>query len=77
MNARPLRNLDLETAYQEAEQGYVRATPESRRRNEENGRVMPGGNTRTVLHFQPYPATVVKGEGCYVWDADGRKYIDF
>ncbi|MBM3585133.1 MAG: aspartate aminotransferase family protein [Alphaproteobacteria bacterium] len=77
MNARPLRNLDLETAYLEAEQGYVRATPESRRRNEENGRVMPGGNTRTVLHFQPYPATVVKGEGCYVWDADGRKYIDF
>jgi glutamate-1-semialdehyde 2,1-aminomutase len=77
MNARALRNLDLETAYQEAEQSYVAATPESRRRNQANARVMPGGNTRTVLHFPPYPATVVKGEGCYVWDADGRKYIDF
>lgn len=77
MNARPLRNLDLETAYREAEQGYIAATPESRRRNETNARVMPGGNTRTVLHFPPYPATVVKGEGCHVWDADGRKYIDF
>ncbi|MEX2647599.1 MAG: aspartate aminotransferase family protein [Alphaproteobacteria bacterium] len=77
MNARPLRNLDLDAAYRESEESYVKATPESRRRNESNARVMPGGNTRTVLHFAPYPAMIVKGEGCYVWDADGRKYIDF
>jgi len=77
MNARALRNLDLDAAYREAEEGYVRANPESRRRNEANAKVMPGGNTRTVLHYAPYPAMIVKGEGCHVWDADGHKYVDF
>jgi acetylornithine aminotransferase len=24
-----------------------------------------------------YPLVPVKGEGCYLWDADGRKYLDF
>ncbi|MCM0081260.1 acetylornithine transaminase [Geomonas sp. Red32] len=24
-----------------------------------------------------YPLVPVKGEGCYVWDADGKKYLDF
>ena len=37
---------------------------------------MPGGNTRTTLHNNPFPLTVVKGEGCRLWDADGHEYID-
>ena len=24
-----------------------------------------------------YPLVPVKGEGCYLWDADGNKYLDF
>ena len=38
---------------------------------------MPGGNTRTVLYYPPYPLTLAKGEGCYLWDVDGHKYADF
>ena len=37
---------------------------------------MPGGNTRTTLHTAPFPLTVVRGEGCRLWDADGHEYID-
>ena len=37
---------------------------------------MPGGNTRTTLHNSPFPLTVVRGEGCRLWDADGHEYID-
>jgi glutamate-1-semialdehyde 2,1-aminomutase len=37
---------------------------------------MPGGNTRTTLHNAPFPLTVVRGEGCRLWDADGHEYID-
>lgn len=27
--------------------------------------------------YGPRPLTLVRGEGAYVWDADGRKYLDF
>ena len=37
---------------------------------------MPGGDTRTSVHHQPYPLTIVRGEGAFIWDADGNRYID-
>src|ERR1700730_12949580 len=39
-------------------------------------RVMPGGDTRTVAHHEPYPLTIARGEGPFMWDADGNRYID-
>ena len=38
---------------------------------------MPGGNTRTVLHFDPYPFRVASAHGAGVTDIDGHHYIDF
>ena len=37
---------------------------------------MPGGNTRSVLFHAPFPLTMVRGEGCRLWDADGHAYVD-
>ena len=39
-------------------------------------RVMPGGDTRTVAYHEPYPLTIACGEGPFMWDADGNRYID-
>src|SRR6266446_2396980 len=39
-------------------------------------RVMPGGDTRTVAYHEPYPLTIARGEGPFIWDADGNRYID-
>src|SRR5713101_7909787 len=39
-------------------------------------RVMPGGDTRTVAYHEPYPLTIVRGDGAFIWDADGNRYID-
>ena len=42
-------------------------------------RVIPGGVDSPVRSFRAVgaiPYTVVRGEGAYVWDADGRRYID-
>lgn len=39
--------------------------------------VLPGGNSRHTVFFSPYPVYAVKGEGAYVIDADGNRYIDF
>ena len=60
-----------------AERRYVEANPESRRLHNERTRVMPGGNTRTVIHVPPFPLTIVHGEGARLTDADGHVYVDF
>jgi glutamate-1-semialdehyde 2,1-aminomutase len=37
---------------------------------------MPGGNTRTTSFHPPYPVVVERGEGPWLWDVDGRRYVD-
>jgi glutamate-1-semialdehyde 2,1-aminomutase len=38
--------------------------------------VMPGGFTRGHGFHLPYPAVMDHGEGCYLWDVDGNRYVD-
>lgn len=71
------RNLDLASALGDAEERFTRANPDSQRRYQAATKVMPGGNTRTVLFFGPFPLTIERGEGCYLWDTDGHRYVDF
>jgi len=70
-------NLSLEAALKEAEERFSAANPKSAARQAEAEAVMPGGNTRTVLFYTPFPLTLVKGEGCRVVDLDGHTYVDF
>lgn len=71
-----LVNSDLQSALAEARQAYIAANPKSLDRHRQACEAMPGGNTRTTLHNAPFPLTVVRGEGCRLWDADGHEYID-
>ena len=71
-----LVNSDLQSALAEAKQAYVDRNPKSLGRHQDACVAMPGGNTRTTLHNSPFPLTVVRGEGCRLWDADGHEYID-
>ena len=45
------RNQDLSSAVREAEERYVAANPESQRLSHLAARRLPGGNTRTTVHF--------------------------
>ena len=38
---------------------------------------MPGGNTRAVLHYDPFPLTMTAGQGAELTDLDGHHYVDF
>ena len=64
------------TAATSIEQAYRRATPKSAELLERAARVMPGGNTRTASFYPPYPIVIERGEGPWVWDVDGRRYVD-
>lgn len=56
---------------------YERRTPGSRRLFEEAGTVMPGGDTREVTYFDPYPTFVEEASGCTLTTADGEELLDF
>jgi glutamate-1-semialdehyde 2,1-aminomutase len=72
-----LANVDLEAAYAEAEETYRARNPNSAAAHAAAAEVMPGGNTRTVLHYAPYPLAFAKGEGAHLVDADGHRLVDF
>ncbi|HXT78307.1 MAG TPA: aminotransferase class III-fold pyridoxal phosphate-dependent enzyme [Acetobacteraceae bacterium] len=77
MSEAGLRNADIDAALAEAKEVYVARNPKSLARYVEATAVMPGGNTRTVLHYAPFPLAMTRAEGCRLWDADGAEYVDF
>ena len=71
-----LANTSEAALLAEARERFVAANPNSLAAHVEAAAVMPGGNTRTVLFHTPFPLTMVRGEGCRLWDADGHQYVD-
>jgi len=77
-NVKPNRSHNaLQAAIQDVEGRYTQANPKSLSQWQAACAHMPGGNTRTVLHFDPFPVAVVKGEGSRIHDLDGHCYTDF
>ena len=70
-------NQSLDTALQDAETRYMAANPRSAALNADARAHLPGGNTRTTVHFSPFPLYIEKGEGSRLTDADGHVYSDF
>lgn len=55
---------------------YKAKTPTSAKYFEEAQKWLPGGGTRNIAHYYPYPFFAIKGTGCYLYDVDGNQYID-
>lgn len=70
------RNATIEEALADAKRDYTARNPASLARQQSALAAMPGGNTRTVLHFDPFPLGFAKGEGARLFDVDGHEYID-
>jgi glutamate-1-semialdehyde 2,1-aminomutase len=56
--------------------GYGIRTERSREIFERLRRSIPGGNTRSLAFFPPYPLVITSGSGCRIRDADGNEFID-
>jgi glutamate-1-semialdehyde 2,1-aminomutase len=67
----------LHNAIENARARYKAANPLSDAAEENALQYLPGGNTRSVLHFEPFPLTMVSGEGAEVTDLDDHRYVDF
>jgi glutamate-1-semialdehyde 2,1-aminomutase len=55
---------------------FHRRSPQSAERARAAAAVMPGGDTRAAVYHTPYPLTLVRGEGPFVWDVDGCRHVD-
>jgi glutamate-1-semialdehyde 2,1-aminomutase len=67
----------LKNALKDARARYTAANPRSMKADFKAERFMPGGNTRSVLHYDPFPLTMVDGKGADLIDLDGHHYADF
>ncbi|MCG6858442.1 MAG: aminotransferase class III-fold pyridoxal phosphate-dependent enzyme [Salaquimonas sp.] len=67
---------NLDQAVDAAIAGFIAANPNSASYYREAEAYMPGGNTRTVLFYAPFPLYMVKGWGARLQDADGHVYLD-
>lgn len=70
------RNIDLDAAVAEAEETFVAANPNSRRRYDRARRSIAGGISRSALHYGPFPLVFDRGEGQFIWDMDDHQYLD-
>jgi glutamate-1-semialdehyde 2,1-aminomutase len=70
------QNADLGSSLDEARAAYVAARPRSQALHERALAVMPGGNTRSVLSYGPFPTAMASGTDCRLWDVDGHEYLD-
>jgi glutamate-1-semialdehyde 2,1-aminomutase len=77
MTAHHPGNIDIEAALAEAEEHYRARNPRSLAQHHEACGAMPGGNTRSAIHVDPFPLTIARGEGARLWDLDGHEYVDF
>ena len=71
-----MRSLDLDAALAAAHGSYADRRPLSAAMAAAAAAVMPGGNTRTVLHFEPFPFRVERTEGSVLIDVDGHRCVD-
>jgi glutamate-1-semialdehyde 2,1-aminomutase len=70
-------NIDVAAALAEAHEEYRARNPKSLAHYDEACAVMPGGNTRGSIFVEPFPLTIVRGEGSRLFDLDGHEYVDF
>ena len=56
---------------------YKNRTPKSLEFQKNSACYSPGGSTRDAAYFDPYPIFFDHGQGRYVNDVDGNRYIDF
>ncbi|WP_192258587.1 aminotransferase class III-fold pyridoxal phosphate-dependent enzyme [Mesorhizobium caraganae] len=67
----------LEQVLDELEHDYIVSHPKSAQQVKRAAEVLPGGSTRTVLHFDPFPLVIDRASGSQLTDLDGHTYIDF
>ncbi len=66
----------MASVWRDLEKEYQGRTAKSRVVSQRLGVVLPGGETREVTQFEPYPVALQAAAGCTILDVDGNQYRD-
>jgi glutamate-1-semialdehyde 2,1-aminomutase len=76
-----LSKLPVKHIPQEVMDGVIESlrkkTPKSKKMFEAAQKVIPGGCEHMLSHTTPYPVFIERGEGAYLIDVDGNRYVDY
>jgi glutamate-1-semialdehyde 2,1-aminomutase len=70
-------NTQEASSLSQEEQVYRSLTPTSCEYFLEGRRHLPGADSRSPLFYPPYPVVLEEGRGCWLFDVDGNKLLDF
>ena len=68
--------VSVDAAIVKARERYAQRRPTSARLAAEANELLPGGSTRSVLDFPPFPFRVARASGARLTDVDGLEYLD-
>jgi len=69
--------MDTEKIKKDVIQRYIERTEKSKIHNEKAKKFLPGGDTRSIGYYSPYPIFAKEGKGACLYDSDGNEYLDF
>lgn len=69
--------MRVEELLKQGEAEYCRNTPKSKQIHSLSKKFLPGGDTRSITYFKPYPLFTERAEGYRICDVDGNSYVDF
>src|ERR671916_2650340 len=70
-------NTQKAASLSQEEQLYRSLTPTSYEYFLEGRKYLPGADSRSPLFYPPYPVVLEEGHGCWLFDVDGNKLLDF
>jgi len=73
----PINDYRVREAIQDAKADYRTRTAGSLAMHQRAEESMPGGNTRSVLFYDPYPLVMKSGKDATLQDVDENEYLDF
>ena len=68
--------MSYETKRKELTKAIGERIPKSGELYKRAVKVLPGGEVSGVRMFDPWPFYATTGEGAYIWDVDGNRYLD-
>lgn len=71
-----MASSETEKIKQDILERYQQRTKKSLELRQQAIQVLPGGDTRSVAYFPPYPFFAAEAKGCHIYDSDGNEYID-
>jgi len=72
-----MSSQESEKIKQDILQRYIERTPQSKAYHEKAKKYLPGGDTRAIAFYPPYPFFAERGQGYTLYDVDGNEYIDY